>query len=444
MDRADVRDHADVRLGDLGQLGDLPGAAHPHLQDQRLGPGGRGQDRQRQPDLGVEVLAGSRGPRRGSSARADVLDRGLPRRARDADDRAAELAPPVRARAPAARAAGRRRRRPSRRTRARRARASRRSRGPTASRRRTPQAPALSAAERELAAVGVARRAGRRRGRPGRRSARVDHRALGRRRRRRGRASSAPAAAAIRSPSRAITWPPAASRRSSSRATSRSSNGIFRPPSNSWPCSWPLPAITTMSPAAASPSASAIAARRSASTDDARRSSIPARICSMIASGSSERGLSEVTTARSESSAAGAPHQGPLVAVAVAAAAEDRDQPSLGEPPGGAQHVLERVGRVRVVDEHARSAGPRRSARSGPGPARRRPAPRPPASRSSPRAWATARAARAFSTLKWPGSGRPDVEARPPALRQRKRAAGGVEARRRGAEGRRRRPPRRR
>ena len=36
--------------------------------------------------------------------------------------------------------------------------------------------------------------------------------------------------------------------RSSSRATSRSSKGILRPPSNSWPCSWPLPAITTVSP----------------------------------------------------------------------------------------------------------------------------------------------------------------------------------------------------
>ena len=39
--------------------------------------------------------------------------------------------------------------------------------------------------------------------------------------------------------------------RSSSRATSRSSNGIFRPSSNSWPCSCPLPAITTWSPSPA-------------------------------------------------------------------------------------------------------------------------------------------------------------------------------------------------
>ncbi len=55
--------------------------------------------------------------------------------------------------------------------------------------------------------------------------------------------------------------------RSSSRATSRSSKGILRPPSNSCPCSWPLPAITTVSPGSARPSASAIAAWRSTSTD---------------------------------------------------------------------------------------------------------------------------------------------------------------------------------
>ena len=95
-------------------------------------------------------------------------------------------------------------------------------------------------------------------------------------------------------------------------ATSRSSNGIFRPPANSCPCSWPLPAMTTVSPGPAAPNASAIAARRSGSTSirgarrprgrPARRS--PARISAMIASGSSERGLSEVTTQASASSSA--------------------------------------------------------------------------------------------------------------------------------------------
>ena len=71
----------------------------------------------------------------------------------------------------------------------------------------------------------------------------------------------------------------------------------------------------------------------------------------MIASGSSERGLSEVTIARSEPLGAGPAHLRPLVAVAVAAGAEDRDHPALGQPAGGAEDVVERVGRVGVVDE---------------------------------------------------------------------------------------------
>ena len=56
VDRADVGDHADVGLGDRRQLGDLAGAAHRHLEHEHLGAGGRREDRQRQADLGVEVL----------------------------------------------------------------------------------------------------------------------------------------------------------------------------------------------------------------------------------------------------------------------------------------------------------------------------------------------------------------------------------------------------
>jgi hypothetical protein len=47
MDRADVDDHADVGLGDLGQLGDLAGAAHRHLEHQRARALGRAQDGER-------------------------------------------------------------------------------------------------------------------------------------------------------------------------------------------------------------------------------------------------------------------------------------------------------------------------------------------------------------------------------------------------------------
>src|SRR3954451_16202001 len=45
-------------------------------------------------------------------------------------------------------------------------------------------------------------------------------------------------------------------------------------------------------------------------------------------------------------------HERPLRAVAVAAGAEHDDQAAGGERARGAQHVVERVGRMRVVDEH--------------------------------------------------------------------------------------------
>src|SRR3954452_19599214 len=53
--------------------------------------------------------------------------------------------------------------------------------------------------------------------------------------------------------------------RRASRATVTSSNGSLRPSSNSCPCSWPLPAITTTSLGAAVSIASPIARRRSTS-----------------------------------------------------------------------------------------------------------------------------------------------------------------------------------
>ena len=65
-----------------------------------------------------------------------------------------------------------------------------------------------------------------------------------------------------------------------------------------------------------------------------------------------ERGLSVVTIARSASVGGDPAHQRPLLAVAVAARAEDDGQPAVAELPRRAQHVLERVGRVRVVDDH--------------------------------------------------------------------------------------------
>ena len=110
--RADVDDHADVGLGDRGQLGDLAGAAHRHLEHEHLGAGRRAEDRQRQPDLGVEVL---RGRDRRAGAVASIAARRsfvevLPVEPVIAMTVRAELAAPGGRERAAARRAGRRRR----------------------------------------------------------------------------------------------------------------------------------------------------------------------------------------------------------------------------------------------------------------------------------------------------------------------------------------------
>src|SRR5690606_35592097 len=81
---------------------------------------------------------------------------------------------------------------------------------------------------------------------------------------------------------------------SASRATSRSSNGRIRP-CTSWPRSWPRPRIKTTSPSRAISMAAPIASRRSTRRRTRDGSSTPDTTSSMIASGGSLRGLSEVT-----------------------------------------------------------------------------------------------------------------------------------------------------
>ena len=138
----------------------------------------------------------------------------------------------------------------------------------------------------------------------------------------------------------------AGSRRAPRARPARSSNGTLRPAS-SISVSAPLPAITTTSPGRASASAVSIAARRSSTI-----SSRPAATSAAIAAGSSERGLSVVTIARSASCG------GDLVPSAAASRGRGRRRrrrrrsAPLAELARGAQHVLERVGRVRVVDDH--------------------------------------------------------------------------------------------
>ena len=77
----------------------------------------------------------------------------------------------------------------------------------------------------------------------------------------------------------------------------------------------------------------------------------------MIASGSSERGLSEVTITRSASRAAISPISGRLPRSRSPPAPNTQitrppPDPASRQLAGRAQHVLERVGRVGVVDEH--------------------------------------------------------------------------------------------
>ena len=78
---------------DLGQVGDLAVPAHRHLQHPGRLVAGRGQDRERQADVGVEAAGGAAdGAQRAQRRGAQLLGRGLAVRSGDADDQAAELA----------------------------------------------------------------------------------------------------------------------------------------------------------------------------------------------------------------------------------------------------------------------------------------------------------------------------------------------------------------
>ena len=371
-----------------------------------LGLRRRGEDRQRQPDLGVEVLRAGVDPRR-QERPADVLDRGLAGRAGDPDHagsraRAARRGPAIASAASGSRAARTQRRR-------------RRERPARARSRVDDDAPGARL-ERRRRRTRRRRRA--RRGRPKNRSPaldlpRVDHRPRrpARRRRRPAPDDSAPAAAAIRS---ARELDHRARRGAAAQLLAGHLAVVERDLASVLELLALLVALAgdhdRCRPARAGSSASAIAARRSGSTLDARRRSSGdprAAISSMIASGSSERGLSEVTIATSASRARDLAHQRALVAVAVAAAAEHADQRARRSAAGGAQ------GRSRASRGCARSRPGRAN-----GLARRRPA-RSARARGAASASAAAAAsssarpaprrsrarARAFSTLNCPGSG---------------------------------------
>ena len=337
---------------------------------------GRLEHGQRQPDLGVEVLAGWRGPGRAGAPGQMSLTEVLPvepvipttgRRARAAR----------RGRAPAAPPAGRRRRRPSRRRR-------RPSLAPRRARRR-------AGADDDAPGAGLERRrrrTRRRRGcsprRPKKRSPAptsrgVDHRPRGGRRRRPRRAP--------RRPSRGgdLARPSSVDHAGARRELAQLLAGDLAVVEGDLPPALELLALLValagdhdgVAGLGAAPSASAIAARRSTSTStSAPALAIPAtifgddrlRVLGARVVGGDDRQVGELGP--------GPAHQRPLVAVAVAAGAEDRDQParrSAAAPRAARSPASPACGRSRPG---RRTPGPRRSARSGPAPAPPAPAPR--------------------------------------------------------------------
>ena len=151
---------------------------------------------------------------------------------------------------------------------------------------------------------------------------------------------------AITRPSGSITSRLERDQESTSRTTARSSNGIVRP-AISIAESAPLPAITTTSPGRG------VGEGRLDGAPPVEHDLQPAvcdlgrdlrRILGPRVVGRHDRAIGEPR--------GGAAHQRPLLAVTVAAGAEDDDQPPAAETARRLEHVDERVGRVRVVDDH--------------------------------------------------------------------------------------------
>ena len=240
------------------------------------------------------------------------------------------------------------------------ARARCRRRRPAASRPRLRARPAARAAP---CARGVARRGrGRRSARPSARrtSAAARHRACACRwrrastSRRRRRSRRPPVHCAMRLSGTGLMRARSGSMRAAPRRRPWSSNGC-RTPAISWYGSWPLPAISTMSLGAGLPTARAIAAARSRSTIDCVAAvAKPARMSATIASPSSLRGLSSVTMTRSARRSAIAAICGRLPR------SRSPPQPNtqISRPrrmrAQRRQRLLQRIGRVRVVDDHQR------------------------------------------------------------------------------------------
>ncbi len=285
------------------QPGDVPGAARAHLEDEEPGVLVGVEHGQRQADV-VVVRAGraDRGPGGGEHLAEQVLGRGLARGAGDAQRCAARPAV-SRSCTPAAS-------RPS---------------AVTGSSTTTQGRPSSGRAARARAAPAAAAAA--RKSCPSTRSPGSGDEQVAGTDGRASRAVTRPVTTAVASPGErrhrrplpprpgvsAITRVLPCSARTS-RSTARSSKGAPCP-SISWPVSCPLPATSSVSPGRARPTAAASAARRPGPRAPrpaaaSGTSAAPASIAARMAAGSSERGLSSVTTRTSLPAAAAAPSPG--------------------------------------------------------------------------------------------------------------------------------------
>ena len=356
MREPDVGDDAELRAGDVAQERDVAGKRSPISATTPRTPRGRVQQRDGSPNSLLNDSGLAYAERRRERGREQILGRRLARRARDADD---------------AQIVARRAHRP-------RDRLQPRDHVRHLDERRRPRcAPSTGTCaidERDACArVGTRpRRSRARRDDPSAQrstspatSAResnaheLDRASSGRPRRpRHPRVSRSPRGQSHR-------------RLQAPRATSTGRRTGRRRPPTIWPGSWPLPAMTTTSPRSRPRrSRCRIAARRSSSTIGGRSASDarPAR---------RRRSRRDPRTAgcrRSRIRTIGEPrrgraHQRALGAVAVAAAAVHDGNRAAAPASGRAadEHALERVGRVRVVDEDRGTTGPSSTGSNRPG-----------------------------------------------------------------------------
>ena len=168
-------------------------------------------------------------------------------------------------------------------------------------------------------------------------------------------------------------------------------------------------------PARRARSRGAIARARSGSTSGSPLA--PARISSMIARGSSLRGLSEVTIATSASSVGDrGPSAGACRGRGRRRSRRRRSRGRRASSRAVAQDVLERARLVGVVDDRPRTAVPRRPTRTGRGRRRPRRSRAAIASSARPSSRAAATAPSTFSTLKRPR----ELQSMPPSTRRRR------------------------